>query len=257
MTTPRIAVVGVGDQIGSQLVSSARGQSVLRADVEISGNSQLIRPGASAQDWRRKTIEQEVVVAFKKLYAFWSEQYFPNTGNPFPFPNFRTEERGTNTRSGKKQHWIFLRRGSNEIGLSEVERIRREMDRVILDSGFSGSFEDFVHFLRTDPQFYFTRPEDLLSGYRDICKRADAELPRFFGNLPRLPYGCARDSCVFSAFANDGLLRDRFARGRPARLVLRKHLQAGHSPEVGNGTSVASRSCSRPSPAAGARTGAS
>ena len=77
----------------------------------------------------------------------------------------------------------------HDLGLSEVARIRAQMDRVIEESGFEGSFEDFTEFLRTDAQFYFDQPEELLAAYRDISKRADPELVKLFGKLPRLPYG--------------------------------------------------------------------
>jgi uncharacterized protein (DUF885 family) len=77
----------------------------------------------------------------------------------------------------------------HEIGLSEVKRIRAEMDRVIASSGFTGSYDDFVRFLRTDPQFYFTDADSLVRAYRDIAKRADPELAPLFGRLPQSPYG--------------------------------------------------------------------
>jgi uncharacterized protein (DUF885 family) len=75
------------------------------------------------------------------------------------------------------------------IGLSEVARIRGEMQAVIQQVGFGGSFAEFVAFLRSDPRFYFTRSEDLITAYRDVAKRADAELPALFAVLPRQPYG--------------------------------------------------------------------
>jgi len=77
----------------------------------------------------------------------------------------------------------------HELGLAEVKRIRAEMDKVIQQTGFQGSFADFCKFLRTDPKFYYTDAESLLTAYRDICKRVDPELPRLFGKLPRLSYG--------------------------------------------------------------------
>src|SRR5205085_1880393 len=77
----------------------------------------------------------------------------------------------------------------HELGLSEVARIRKEMDTVIQQTGFKGTFNEFTKFLRSDPKFYYTDAESLLRGYRDICKRADPELARLFGKLPRLPYG--------------------------------------------------------------------
>lgn len=75
------------------------------------------------------------------------------------------------------------------LGLSEVARIRSEMDAVIVESGFQGSFTEFLNFLRTDPQFYATSAEDLLEKVARISRRADAQLPRIFGTLPRLTYG--------------------------------------------------------------------
>jgi uncharacterized protein (DUF885 family) len=63
------------------------------------------------------------------------------------------------------------------------------MRRLIEELGFDGSFAEFGEFLRTDPRFYFDSEEELLSAYRDICKRADPQLVHLFGTLPRLPYG--------------------------------------------------------------------
>ncbi len=63
------------------------------------------------------------------------------------------------------------------------------MDKVISSSGFAGSYDEFVKFLRTDPRFYFTDAPSLLTAYRDIAKRADPELAPLFGRLPQTPYG--------------------------------------------------------------------
>jgi uncharacterized protein (DUF885 family) len=77
----------------------------------------------------------------------------------------------------------------HETGLREVERIRREMSDIIRQVNFMESFQEFLNFLRTDPRFYYTKAEDLVEDYRDICKRADARLPELFAELPRNPYG--------------------------------------------------------------------
>jgi uncharacterized protein (DUF885 family) len=89
----------------------------------------------------------------------------------------------------------------HELGLREVARIRAEMLRTIDRTDFvqrvpetAGLDDDarlkrFIAYLRTDPRFYFQTEEELLTGYRDICKQIDAWMPRFFHKLPRLPYG--------------------------------------------------------------------
>ena len=77
----------------------------------------------------------------------------------------------------------------HQIGLDEVKRIRIEMDKIIVQTGFKGDFSQFIAFLRTDPQFYPKSREALLDRYRVIAKRIDPELPRLFATLPRLTYG--------------------------------------------------------------------
>jgi uncharacterized protein (DUF885 family) len=77
----------------------------------------------------------------------------------------------------------------HEVGLSEVKRIRSEMEKLIASTGFKGTFQEFAEFLRTDPRFFYEKPDDLIDGYRIIVKKIDPELAHEFGNLPRLPYG--------------------------------------------------------------------
>ena len=89
----------------------------------------------------------------------------------------------------------------HEIGLAEVARIRAEMMKVIRSSDFmeryydaetlddENLFSSFIQYLRTDARFYHSSAEDLLDGYRSICKQVDAFMPKYFGILPREPYG--------------------------------------------------------------------
>jgi uncharacterized protein (DUF885 family) len=77
----------------------------------------------------------------------------------------------------------------HELGLSEVARIRNEMDLIIQETEFDGSFSEFLNFLRTDPQFYATSREDLLMRASYIAKQLDGKMPEYFATLPRLSYG--------------------------------------------------------------------
>lgn len=79
----------------------------------------------------------------------------------------------------------------HNLGLTEVRRIRQQMDSLIPVTGFSGNFAAFINMLRTDPKFFYTDSASLVRGYRDVAKRIDPELPKLFGRLPRLTYGVA------------------------------------------------------------------
>src|SRR5258708_20278399 len=63
------------------------------------------------------------------------------------------------------------------------------MDKIIAAVGFKGSFQEFAHYLRTDPKFFYTDPTELLHGYMVIAKGIDPNLVTLFGKLPRTPYG--------------------------------------------------------------------
>jgi uncharacterized protein (DUF885 family) len=97
----------------------------------------------------------------------------------------------------------------HRLGLAEVARIRVKMDSVMRRTGFTGSFEEFLAFLRTNPRFYYTRAEDLVTGYRDIAKRADAGLPSLFAELPRNTYGVR----AFPDFEGPSQTTARYYRG--------------------------------------------
>ncbi|GAK32737.1 hypothetical protein AQ1_00607 [alpha proteobacterium Q-1] len=77
----------------------------------------------------------------------------------------------------------------HQIGLDEAARIRAEMQVIIDDLSFEGSFADFLAFLRTDPQFYAQTSQELLNRAAWIAKQIDEKLPAFFKTLPRIPYG--------------------------------------------------------------------
>jgi len=76
----------------------------------------------------------------------------------------------------------------HEIGLAEVARIRTEMQEVLEEVGFEGTFDEFLHFLRTDSRFYVDSAEELLMRASYIAKRMDGKLPSLFKTLPRLTY---------------------------------------------------------------------
>jgi uncharacterized protein (DUF885 family) len=95
------------------------------------------------------------------------------------------------------------------IGLKEVARIRAEMEQAIKEAGFKGSFKDFQHFLRIDPQFYVTTREALLEKAAIFNKRVDDALPKEFGRLPRLPFAVREipresEESATTAYYDDG-----------------------------------------------------
>ena len=140
----------------------------------------------------KKAIEKSVVPQFIRIKDFFEKEYYPNTRttvgvseipNGAEFYQNRINYYTTST--------LYSADEIHQIGLKEVARIKEEMIKIIEDLNFKGSFKEFFKFLRTDDQFYAKTPRELLMYARDISKRADEQLPRFFKTLPRKPYGVA------------------------------------------------------------------
>jgi len=80
----------------------------------------------------------------------------------------------------------------HDRGLAEVARIRSEMQTIVDELEYDGSFADFLEFMRTDDRFYVDTPEALMRHVAYVLKRMDGKLPELFGRLPRMPYGIER-----------------------------------------------------------------
>ena len=133
----------------------------------------------------RAAIAEAVVPAFNDLLRFFRDEYVPRT---------RTTLAATRLPDGRAYYAAQIRKYTtlelsaeeiHQIGLHEVARIEAEMHQVMRDSGFQGSFEDFLTFLRTDPQFYAHTPEELLMVSSYVVNRVNAKLGDVIGQLPR------------------------------------------------------------------------
>ncbi|RLV60772.1 DUF885 domain-containing protein [Parashewanella curva] len=136
-----------------------------------------------------QAVNQDVLPSYQKFYNFMTKTYIPNSRTSIAaydlpdgkaFYENRVRYYTTLPMTSKKVH---------QIGLKEVARIRNEMQQVMKQTGFKGSFAEFLHYLRTDPKFYPKTAEELLKDASFIAKKADAMLPKYFGKLPRTPYG--------------------------------------------------------------------
>jgi len=137
----------------------------------------------------RQAIKDKVIPAFRRLHDFYQQRYLPAASDSIaasslppgpPYYDARLAFYTTTRMSPQEIH---------DLGLAEVARIGKEMDATVAAAGFKGTRAEFQKSINTDPKFFYTRAEDMLAGYRDIAKRADAVLPSLFAELPRLPYG--------------------------------------------------------------------
>jgi len=139
---------------------------------------------AELQAQARQAISASVVPAFVKLRTFFVGEYVPQA---------RTTLAAEALPDGKAYYQQQIHEYTtldltpqqiHEIGLKEVARIQKEMNDVIKEVKFKGSFADFLAFLRTDPQFYAKTPDELLHRAAWISKRVDGVIGKYM-TLPR------------------------------------------------------------------------
>jgi uncharacterized protein (DUF885 family) len=190
ITIPRAALAGIETSI-VPLIQSDPTKSALWEPLR------KLPPTLSEAEHRRltadgrKAIVESVTPAYSRFLEFMTKEYVPGA---------RATLAATALPNGKDYYAFLIKRFTtrdytadqvHQLGLEHVKQIRAEMDAVINKTGFKGSFEEFLTFLRTDPRFYPTTADELLKAASFIAKKMDGKLPSLFGKLPRQPYAIA------------------------------------------------------------------
>lgn len=158
--------------------------------------SPAVKNEAAAERARTAT-KSGIVPAYRNFAAFLKDEYIPHCRETIGY------SQGVDGPAAYAHQLRFYTtlpltpQQVHDVGLKEVARIRTEMLAQIDRTDFpqkdtlkgDALFAAFLAYLRSDPRFYFASEDEMLAGYRDICKRIDPELPRLFKTLPRNTYG--------------------------------------------------------------------
>ncbi|MDP5043656.1 MAG: DUF885 domain-containing protein [Leeuwenhoekiella sp.] len=129
----------------------------------------------------KQIITDDVVPSFKKIKSFFETEYLPNSRDAI---GVSAQPGGAAFYQNRINFYTtskeYTAKSIHELGLAEVARIKAQMEEIIKEVEFEGSFAAFLQFLRTDKQFFVTTGDALLMHARDIAKRIDNELPSFF-----------------------------------------------------------------------------
>ncbi|MEM9878836.1 MAG: DUF885 domain-containing protein [Pseudomonadota bacterium] len=187
MTQPCAALEGYDRTISGQITTQPE-QSRLWAPFKT-------RPGAISQaQWNdlrvraRQAIGDRVMPSLRSWLAFYRSDYVPVCRKDIGARGLKQGEAFYAHRIKRYTTTDTAARQIHQIGLSEVSRIRREMRSIMDQVKFTGRFQEFQDFLRTDPRFYAKTGDELLAKTALIAKRADGELPKLFSRLPRMTY---------------------------------------------------------------------
>ncbi|MEE8496612.1 MAG: DUF885 domain-containing protein, partial [Xanthomonadales bacterium] len=188
VTPPAITLRDVPQQIRNQLVDDASESPLLTGFADLPTSVDPLQ-AESLRKRAEKVFRHQVVPAFERLLEFTQNEYLPGARRSIAMRDLPAGAQWYRHNVAVRTTTDLSPQEIHDIGLREVQRIRAQMNEIIGSTGFEGSFEEFLLFLRTDPQFYHSKAADLMREYRDIAKRADPELMKIFGHLPRTPYG--------------------------------------------------------------------
>ena len=185
---PRVLMERVYRQIKIQSKQNIENNPFYQVFKELPSTIPLEEQKALRKD-ARKTIKEEIIPSYELLEEFFKTEYLPQA---------RLTVGLYDTPKGKELYEQLAKsftttnltpKEIHNIGLGEVARIRGEMEEVIKEVKFEGTFKEFLVFLREDKRFYYDTAEELFEGYLAVSKRIDPEIVALFGKLPRTPYG--------------------------------------------------------------------
>jgi uncharacterized protein (DUF885 family) len=188
MMSPKVLMQRIPPQIALQLVDDAEASPFFRIFASM---PDAITPGEQnrLRTLARETITATVLPAYRELDEYFSGTYLAASRDSIGLSDLANGSAWYETLARQFTTTQMSPDDIHRLGLNEVRRIRGEMQTIIDKLDFSGTFQDFLVFLRSDPQFYFDNADDLYQAYLATCKRIDPELVRLFGKLPRMPYG--------------------------------------------------------------------
>jgi uncharacterized protein (DUF885 family) len=144
---------------------------------------------AAQQDALRKqalaAISQQVIPAYAKLLAFMRNDYMPHARSTLAAEDLPDGKAFYRSQILEYTTLDMDPDAIHALGLKEMASIHQQMLDTIKQTGFKGSFADFLHFLCTDPQFYAKTPDELLKDAAWIAKQVDGKVGNYIGRLPR------------------------------------------------------------------------
>jgi len=190
MTQPEVILAGRDVPIRKQLVEQPERSTFYEPFLKLEEGTKTTQQEALIAK-ARVAVMEGVVPAYQRLLDFFVDEYYSGARATLGASSLPNGERYYQEQIYRYATVDMSADEIHQLGLSEVARIRLEMEAIIKDLEFDGDLSAFIEFLRTDPQFYAKTPHELLAEASYFSKKIDGRLPQLFKKLPRQPYGVA------------------------------------------------------------------
>ncbi|MFI0435479.1 MAG: DUF885 domain-containing protein [Parachlamydiaceae bacterium] len=187
ITPPQIALFDVPQQIFNQIVEDPRDSSLLKYFYELPSTLDT-KTQERLLDQAQKTYQETVKPSWIKLYDYLTKRYIPNCRKTIAFTELPNGNQWYAHLVESSTTTSLTPENIHHIGLKEVERIHNQMIKIIESTGFLGTFDEFLEFMKTDPHFFYSTRSELLEGYRRLTREIESRLPLLFSDFPALPF---------------------------------------------------------------------
>jgi len=148
-------------------------------------------------------ITKTLVPSYQRLADFLRTEYLPKSRSSIGFDELPN---GVNLYDYLIRYWTTTNKTAEQIyqtGLSEVKRIRAEMEMVKTQTGFQGDLPAYFAYIKTDPRFTpYKTPEDVLNAFRKIQATIDPNLKKLFGHTPKMKFEIRQTEAFRAASAS-------------------------------------------------------
>ena len=189
ITQPKMITKGVIEQIDAIIDSDIDANPYMKVFLEADESILSKSEKKNLIDNAKNLIENKINPAYVELNKFLKNDYIVNSRNSI---GIKDVPGGSEYYEDLAKHFTTTNLTPDEIheiGLTEIKRIRSEMEAIIDQVNWDGDFNSFLNYLRTSPRFYYDNGEDLLDAYLIMSKTIDPLLPKLFTVFPRAPYG--------------------------------------------------------------------
>ena len=189
ITQPKMITKGVIEQIDAIIDSNIDTNPYMKVFLEADESILTKSEKKDLIDNAKNLIENKINPAYVELNKFLKNDYIVNSRNSI---GIKDVPGGGEYYEDLAKHFTTTNLTPDEIheiGLTEIKRIRSEMEAIIDQVNWDGDFNSFLNYLRTSPRFYYNNGEDLLDAYLIMSKTIDPLLPKLFTVFPRAPYG--------------------------------------------------------------------
>ena len=183
----RPVVERVVDAINAHLVDDASKSVLMGPFAKMPATIPAQEQGA-LREAARKAVADTYQPALRRAKDFLQKEYLPKAPAQAGLASWK---------SGTDYYEFLIRKNVvrgysaeqiHQIGLSEVKRLRGEIGVIAKQVGYKGTTDEFIHDLRSNPEYFFTSADAVLDAYRAMPPRVDPYLPKLFHHVPGMKY---------------------------------------------------------------------